>query len=174
MSRPETPGGRSAGLRVWAYVAAICLAGMWPDFILNRVTIPLSRSLVIGVFGACGFWLLLAVMLGFLGGRYRSWSVTLGGVIAMSLGTHFGEYVYDVLYGVTPGSSLLPNQKEASEVLMYLGIGIVAAAVAHFVTARVTSRRFPLGYCQNCGYDLTGNVSGRCPECGREINAKQG
>ncbi len=22
-------------------------------------------------------------------------------------------------------------------------------------------------YCQKCGYDLTGNVSGRCPECGR-------
>ena len=22
------------------------------------------------------------------------------------------------------------------------------------------------GHCHNCGYDLTGNVSGRCPECG--------
>jgi hypothetical protein len=27
-------------------------------------------------------------------------------------------------------------------------------------------RRFPAGYCQKCGYDLTGNVSGICPECG--------
>lgn len=24
----------------------------------------------------------------------------------------------------------------------------------------------PLGHCQACGYDLTGNVSGVCPECG--------
>jgi hypothetical protein len=24
----------------------------------------------------------------------------------------------------------------------------------------------PKGHCQNCGYDLTGNVSGVCPECG--------
>ena len=30
-------------------------------------------------------------------------------------------------------------------------------------------RRIPLGHCQHCGYDLTGNVSGRCPECGRAI-----
>jgi hypothetical protein len=29
-----------------------------------------------------------------------------------------------------------------------------------------SDRCFPPGHCQNCGYDLTGNVSGRCPECG--------
>lgn len=28
-------------------------------------------------------------------------------------------------------------------------------------------RRYPPGHCQRCGYDLTGNVSGACPECGR-------
>jgi len=27
------------------------------------------------------------------------------------------------------------------------------------------------GQCRNCGYDLTGNVSGRCPECGEEMSA---
>ena len=27
-------------------------------------------------------------------------------------------------------------------------------------------RRYLKGCCQSCGYDLTGNVSGRCPECG--------
>ena len=26
--------------------------------------------------------------------------------------------------------------------------------------------------CQNCGYNLTGNVSGVCPECGRPIEAE--
>ncbi len=25
------------------------------------------------------------------------------------------------------------------------------------------------GFCRKCGYNLTGNVSGRCPECGREV-----
>ena len=30
-------------------------------------------------------------------------------------------------------------------------------------------RRPPKGHCQRCGYDLTGNVSGVCPECGEPI-----
>lgn len=28
---------------------------------------------------------------------------------------------------------------------------------------------FPAGSCQNCGYNLKGNVSGRCSECGTTI-----
>jgi len=27
-------------------------------------------------------------------------------------------------------------------------------------------RRIPAGYCESCGYDLTGNESGVCPEYG--------
>jgi predicted amidophosphoribosyltransferase len=30
-------------------------------------------------------------------------------------------------------------------------------------------RRIPPGHCQKCGYDLTGNVSGICPECGTPV-----
>jgi hypothetical protein len=31
--------------------------------------------------------------------------------------------------------------------------------------------RLPIraGCCRKCGYDLTGNVSGRCPECGTAV-----
>ena len=29
--------------------------------------------------------------------------------------------------------------------------------------------RVPPGHCPNCGYDLTGNVSGVCPECGTSV-----
>ena len=31
------------------------------------------------------------------------------------------------------------------------------------------SRRHPLGHCPSCGYNLTRNVSGVCPECGARI-----
>ena len=30
-------------------------------------------------------------------------------------------------------------------------------------------RRLPPGHCQTCAYDLTGNESGRCPECGCDV-----
>ena len=32
-------------------------------------------------------------------------------------------------------------------------------------------RRYPRQCCQKCGYNLTGNVSGRCPECGEKTGA---
>jgi predicted Zn-ribbon and HTH transcriptional regulator len=31
-------------------------------------------------------------------------------------------------------------------------------------------RRFPPSHCQRCGYDLTGNMSGVCPECGLAVS----
>ena len=30
-------------------------------------------------------------------------------------------------------------------------------------------RLLSFNHCRQCGYDLTGNISGRCPECGREV-----
>jgi hypothetical protein len=35
--------------------------------------------------------------------------------------------------------------------------------------ARVEHHRSKEGLCLKCGYDLTGNVSGTCPECGAEV-----
>lgn len=31
--------------------------------------------------------------------------------------------------------------------------------------------RIPPGHCKTCGYDLTGNVSGKCSECGAPVPA---
>ena len=32
--------------------------------------------------------------------------------------------------------------------------------------------RIPPGHCTGCGYNLTGNISGTCPECGEEFEEK--
>ncbi|MCG8403569.1 MAG: hypothetical protein MI923_00080 [Phycisphaerales bacterium] len=50
-----------------------------------------------------------------------------------------------------------------------LGIPLFLAVVfTRFLTWR-EGRRFPCHGCQVCAYDLTGNMSGVCPECGTKI-----
>ena len=58
------------------------------------------------------------------------------------------------------------------------GIRVVAVSlwIPLFVFAIPTAllwyrarRRYAPGHCQHCGYDLTGNVSGRCSECGAGV-----
>jgi predicted RNA-binding Zn-ribbon protein involved in translation (DUF1610 family) len=44
--------------------------------------------------------------------------------------------------------------------IVFLVIAIPTAFLWHH------DRRPPKGHCQRCGYDLTGNESGTCPECG--------
>jgi hypothetical protein len=34
----------------------------------------------------------------------------------------------------------------------------------------ILGHRFPAGHCRRCGYDLTGNASGICPECGQKVH----
>lgn len=57
---------------------------------------------------------------------------------------------------------------------LLLGVpaGLVAVA-AQRITIRLMGDRVKSGHCYSCGYDLTGNVSGRCPECGSAV-AKRG
>ena len=43
----------------------------------------------------------------------------------------------------------------------------LAIPIASYIRNR---RRYRLGHCQSCGYDLTGNKSGICPECGTAIS----
>jgi hypothetical protein len=51
---------------------------------------------------------------------------------------------------------------------LWLVAGLAGHPLAWVVGAR---RRPPPGHCQSCGYDLTANVSGRCPECGAAAEA---
>lgn len=47
------------------------------------------------------------------------------------------------------------------------------AAMIPTVLAWERLYRYPPGHCQNCGYNLTGNVSGKCSECGTAIEAEK-
>lgn len=50
--------------------------------------------------------------------------------------------------------------------VFYGSVGLLVGCVWGLCASR---RREPPNRCRNCAYDLTGNVSGVCPECGTEI-----
>ena len=48
---------------------------------------------------------------------------------------------------------------------------LLAAAIPTYLAWRKIYRpypQYPPGHCRKCGYDLTGNVTGKCSECGAE------
>jgi hypothetical protein len=48
-----------------------------------------------------------------------------------------------------------------------LFVGVLASTIV--LVGLDFQRQFPPGHCRKCGYDLTGNVSGVCSECGDPI-----
>jgi len=54
-----------------------------------------------------------------------------------------------------------------------MAIGIVTAMINWSHTHELHSRRRRGGRCTTCGYDLRGNVTGRCPECGTQRTTEQ-
>ncbi len=57
---------------------------------------------------------------------------------------------------------------------LHLSLLVLLPVVAYPLLPR-TIRRYRLkrGLCVGCGYDLTGNITGVCPECGVPIDPKQ-
>jgi hypothetical protein len=60
--------------------------------------------------------------------------------------------------------------REMAGYLIVLLLGIAVLAILVFVIQRIGSPKPPpAGICRHCGYSLTGNVSGVCPECGTRV-----
>ncbi|MBX3390570.1 MAG: hypothetical protein KF691_14065 [Phycisphaeraceae bacterium] len=65
-----------------------------------------------------------------------------------------------------------PFGAKASIILVFLAV--VAFLVPLFVIGRrpsLKARFFAPNLCRCCGYDLTGNCTGTCPECGTQVGA---
>jgi len=89
-----------------------------------------------------------------------SWLWTLANVVAIAVRAYVDprsstpEWIYPQLWILCWATVLVP---------------LIGAALRWY-EARCT---YPPGHCQKCGYNLTGNESGRCPECGTEVPMKQ-
>lgn len=56
-------------------------------------------------------------------------------------------------------------------ILVPLWIPFVVCFIPVVLLRRVGFIQFSEGFCSICGYNLTGNVSGVCPECGKAIES---
>ncbi len=70
------------------------------------------------------------------------------------------------------GQRTCENIKQSSAVLP-LWVPLLLFAIPTGVLWYRDRRRFPAGHCRRCGYDLTKNESGVCPECGAKIVARE-
>ncbi len=91
--------------------------------------------------------------------QWPGWSAGEGWFINTPWPDHLDIFIAPLVKPVSTGGNifLVPHG---------LLLPVVALATA-FVWWR--DRPPPKGHCQSCGYELTGNVSGVCPECGDQI-----
>jgi len=147
---------RASGWRRWTLmlrVFAICLlvGGLMA---LKDLFLPGVLALIIGP-------ILLRVS------GWRRWTLGVAG-----LGLLLGGVLFTT--GLEYGSSASPETKGLGTIfiglpLCALGLLVLITGVVHAAMYRSKTSQLP-GHCRRCGYNLTGNVSGRCPECGTEID----
>lgn len=71
---------------------------------------------------------------------------------------------------VTPNGVLATIYSPGSKHLVVISLGWLFCVLGIVsLTASRLSRRPRRGHCRKCDYDLTGNTSGICPECGTKI-----
>lgn len=77
----------------------------------------------------------------------------------------FNERAYDSRSWLRATISYIPEGSMVGIPAWYPIVPLLLATIVLFYADR---RRIPPGHCR-CGYNLTGNTTGRCPECGTEI-----
>ena len=134
-----------------------------------------SLKFVVG--GCVGLlaWLFMFAAVGWCGAARGSWWFTVGATVAIHVTMYFGDVVHVSIVRAFPRPRLLPS---AQDLPIYAVVFVLSASIAtssHFSCWRIRSdRRAQLvgaHRCGTCGYDLTGNISGRCPECGTSLPA---
>jgi hypothetical protein len=154
-------------IRWWLLIGLICFVAAWLEFLLNRVVVP-TLGFYGGMLPFCGFVFFLIGAIGCIGGKADRWIMTLTGAAGVAFASHAGSLLHKLHYGVFPPPAPIPSREDVLSVLGGFVFTFVFAAPVHFFVAR-SHRKVPPGHCTQCRYNLTGNRSGACPECGTKI-----
>lgn len=135
-----------------------------------------SRSRVRGLMTAgtalsLGLW--VSAILGSYGGRVGNLDLRMSSGVLLGVHLNPNVHIHDTYYLVSKYDSarlgiVLPSMSSMGGALLvviplwppFVGCALPAAWLW------VRKRKDGTNDCKQCGYDLTGNVSWRCPECG--------
>lgn len=148
------PRNRLRRFAKWAGVAACVLfAGAWVASAYGFASIQVGRRAVDVKFGGVWFY-----------GADNSNTNEYRVIRASWLAPHFRHV--PLVGSYTGGPAAAPYAIWAIYVPFWCPLVLVAITT---VVLWFRDRGYPAGHCLTCGYDLTGNVSGVCPECGTKI-----
>ncbi|UCG32186.1 MAG: hypothetical protein JSU68_11025 [Phycisphaerales bacterium] len=85
----------------------------------------------------------------------------------------FGPFRLRRIIVIEPGSPITARQHAVLRLPFWTAFVVLTVAPVLIVTPGAIRRyhRHRKGLCLSCGYDLTGNVSGVCPECGQAVTS---
>lgn len=80
-----------------------------------------------------------------------------------------------VAYAIVANKFSPAEPRSASIAALFLFVSLAFCLQARFALSKLARESpHPVGHCQDCGYDLSGQrSSGRCPECGSEYIIRQ-
>lgn len=153
-----------------AYIIMSCIVLVWAAIIIPASTWSSFNS---GEYQLAA--LLVATLLGWFGGTVSRYGVTFIGILCLWLLPTAALQLLDpdkMILRVFGRYDLAWYQLDIMEKRAF--VAVVFATAAHVITRLVWIRRemqLANSYsCQVCHYNLTGNISGICPECGTEID----
>jgi hypothetical protein len=133
--------------------------------LLVRLAPTVTRGYVVSV--AAGMVLGLNVAVGVVGAWQRKWWVTIAGAVTMWVTPAAVGMICEM---ISQGTFRLVRDWHL--MLPVLCFSLMLAGAAHGlarIAIRSRERRSGPPRCPECDYNLTGNVSGVCPECGTPI-----
>lgn len=127
----------------------------------------------IGVLLCTGLFFLSLYFMAALGWSCWVLKATDGAIAIGYLETHCGIYVPEYFWVPQDSDSVIwwpeiKQTKKSTTLYIPLWLTCVLCFAAAFIAYRIEPRS--LHQCRHCDYDLTGNTSGRCSECGTDIS----